>query len=46
MLGWIGSRPIHVVFADHPESGDPIVVTVYEPDPAQWELGFAKRKQP
>lgn len=46
VLGWAGDRPIHVVVADNPASGDHIVVTVYEPDPAQWEPGFRQRKSP
>ena len=41
-LGWIGSRPLHVVVAAAPEKR--IVITVYEPDPARWEPGFKRRK--
>lgn len=37
MLGWRGNRPLHVVAADNLESGETIVITVYEPDPQ--ELG-------
>ena len=43
MLGWCGERPIHVVAADTLES-ETIVITVYEPDPALWELGFERKK--
>lgn len=44
VLGWYGSRPIHVVTADHIEVQETIVITVYEPDPDQWEPGFRRRK--
>jgi hypothetical protein len=44
MLGWCGSRPLHVVVADNPSAGEAIIVTVYEPDPARWEDGFTRRK--
>ncbi|MFO7675499.1 MAG: DUF4258 domain-containing protein [bacterium] len=43
MLGWRDTRPLHVVVADDAEAGILIVVTAYEPDPAQWDAGF-KRK--
>jgi len=46
LLGWIGGRPFHVVAAENPTARETIVVTVYEPDPARWEEGFAKRKRP
>lgn len=45
VLGWSGSRPIHVVVADHPARHETIVITVYEPDPARWEPGFERRRQ-
>ena len=44
ILGWIGSRPLHVVAAENPSVGETIVVTVYDPDPARWEDGFTRRK--
>jgi hypothetical protein len=46
LLGWVkmgqNARPIHVVSAatEH----EIIIITVYEPDPAQWTPGFEKRK--
>ena len=43
VLGWRGTRPIHVVVAEDSEDGILIVVTAYEPDPVQWDAGF-KRK--
>jgi len=44
ILGWCGSRPIHVVIANNADARESIVVTVYEPDPDQWEPGFRRRK--
>jgi hypothetical protein len=42
VLGWVANRPLHVVAAT--AEHEIIVVTVYEPDPAQWRPGFEKRK--
>jgi len=44
MLGWRGSRPLHVVVADNEEAQETIIITVYEPTPDKWELGFKQRK--
>ncbi len=45
ILGWIGSQPIHLVVADNEEEGEAIVITVYNPNPAQWESDFKRRKR-
>ena len=45
LLGWRGDRPLHVVVAYNARDDEQIVITVYEPDPAQWEDGFRRRKQ-
>jgi hypothetical protein len=46
LLGWAGKgqhkRPIHVVTAT--TKHEIIIITVYEPDAAQWGPGFEKRK--
>lgn len=44
ILGWSGSRPIHVVVANNYSDNQVIVVTVYEPDPDEWEADFMRRK--
>lgn len=44
VLGRSGSRPIHVVAADDAASQETIVITVYEPEPGQWESDFRRRK--
>lgn len=46
VLGWYRGRPLHVVVADNVEAQETIVITVYEPDPGQWEPGFRQRRQP
>jgi hypothetical protein len=43
-LGHAGSRPLHVVCAENSPENERIIVTVYEPDVALWEAGFAKRR--
>jgi uncharacterized protein DUF4258 len=44
VLGWNGRRPIHVVVADNLDDNENIVITVYEPDPEEWEPDFRRRK--
>lgn len=44
VLGWPGGRAVHVVVAENSADDEMIVVTVYEPDPAEWEPGFKRRK--
>jgi hypothetical protein len=45
MLGWRGSRPIHIVVAEAADAGERIVITVYEPDTDLWEEGFRRRRE-
>ena len=45
VLGWCDERPIHVVVAWNAGGNETIVVTVYEPDRAQWDERFVRRKQ-
>jgi len=44
VLGWSRGRPLHVVVADNVADHEIIVVTAYEPDPAQWDADFRRRK--
>ena len=44
ILGWSGSRPLHVVAENKPDK-EHIIVTVYEPSLDFWEAGFKRRKQ-
>ena len=45
MLGRRGTRPLHAVMAENTEEGESVVITVYEPDPAQWKSGSRNRKK-
>jgi hypothetical protein len=45
ILGFCGSRPIHILVADNNKDQETIVITVYEPDPAQWDPTFRRRKR-
>jgi len=38
-------RPLHTVVAVGPEAPMLWVITVYEPDPKEWEEGFKKRRK-
>lgn len=46
VLGWAGTRPIHVVVADDEKDAQTIIVTVYEPDLFNWLPGFERRREP
>ena len=43
ILGWIESRPLHVVVADNIADNETIVITVYEPEQDKWSLNFKRR---
>ena len=43
-LGFIKTRPLHVVTAEATTEATTIIITVYEPDLERWEPGFEKRK--
>ena len=40
-----GNRPLHVVTAENTTEDKLVVITVYEPDPAQWKAHFRSRKK-
>jgi hypothetical protein len=44
ILGWRGTRPLHVVAANNKADEETIIITVYEPDPEQWTADFRRRK--
>lgn len=39
-----GRRPLHVVVSENARQGELVVITLYEPDRAQWKPDFRKRK--
>ena len=45
MSGKRDRRPLHVVMAENTPENELVVITVYEPDPAQWKPGFRSRKE-
>jgi hypothetical protein len=45
ILGDREKRFLHVVVAENTLHEETIVITVYEPDPDQWEPGFKRRKR-
>jgi len=45
ILGRYRDRPLHVVVAEDEATGETIVITVYEPSPAQWQSDFRRRKR-
>ena len=44
ILGFVQSRPIHVVLANNVEDNKGIVVTAYEPDSELWDDNFKNMK--
>lgn len=44
VLGTSG-RVLHVVAADDADRDETIVITTYEPDPAEWEADYKTRKR-
>ena len=45
MLGWCGTRAIHVVVDENRADNEQIVITTYEPQTDLWEFGFQRRKR-
>jgi hypothetical protein len=43
ILGFQGKRPFHVVVSENRETREIIVITVYVPDPRQWNKNFTSR---
>lgn len=44
LLGWVADKQLHVVIAEDAEAETSIIITVYEPDPAIWEVDFERKK--
>ena len=44
MLGWRGDRPLHVVATDNLSGHFTLIITVYEPDPNEWDAEFKVRQ--
>lgn len=44
LLGWAGSRPLHVVVAEDRGNNLLVVITVYEPSLLLWGQDFRRRR--
>ena len=44
LLGLVKGKPLHVVAAIDNKTQKAIIITVYEPDPQLWQVGFERRK--
>ena len=44
-LGWVGQRPLHVVSAMTSREGRIVIITVYEPNSAEWNDDYCRRRQ-
>jgi len=45
LLGWVDTRPLHIV-ASLVGASTIAIITVYEPNDTRWESGFRVRKKP
>jgi hypothetical protein len=44
VLGFQGSRPLHVVTSENQKTNEITVVTAYNPDPGKWDKDFKRRR--
>ena len=45
ILGWVESRPLHVVLAYSEDGERAAVLTAYDPDPRRWHVDFRRRRR-
>jgi hypothetical protein len=45
ILGYIDTRPIHIVAGKDEDLGRCIIITAYQPDENIWEVGFKLKKK-
>lgn len=43
-LGWVEERPVHVVWATAAGTDRVVIITVYEPNPEEWDNTFTRRR--
>ena len=43
-LGWVGQRPVHVVWATEAGTGRIVIITAYEPTVEEWDNTFRRRR--
>ena len=46
LLGWVRERALHVVAARDEANNVTYVITVYAPDPSEWNADFKVRRSP
>jgi hypothetical protein len=44
-LGRVGTRPLHVVWAETADTKRVVIITAYENDPAEWDSRFRQRRK-
>jgi hypothetical protein len=44
ILGFQGKHPFHVVTSENPETTETTIITVYIPNPDQWDKDFRRRR--
>jgi len=43
-LGWVDERPVHVMWAIAAGTNRVVIITVYEPNPEEWDNTFSQRQ--
>lgn len=44
LLGYLDSRPVHIVVGKEESAGKCVIITAYEPDITIWQAGFKNKK--
>jgi len=44
-LGFVRTRPLHVVWAEAGDTKRVVIITVYQPDANQWDSAFRRRRE-
>ncbi len=45
VLGWWENHPLHIVVGLDKEKQTSVIITVYGPDPDEWELDYRRKKR-
>ena len=43
-MGWVDTRPLHIVLGHNEADDEHIVITVYDPDEDLWSTDFKERR--
>ncbi len=44
-LGFVRTRPLHIVWAEDGDTKRIVIITVYEPDVDEWNSAFRRRRE-